>query len=234
MATEEMFTSLPTVSSAQMSDIICAVQGYLPGPPVTLGLSVQENLGQIYSLFQSNVILFNAGNPNGVVAGTTYQLLWDTVDLMLWVCTTSGSTSSAVWTKSIFLTAGSGISINQSGSTISIAATSTGLAWTVVTTATEAMASNNGYIANNAGNVAFTLPTTSAVGDILKVTGIGTGSWSIAYGAGQAIQVGSSGSTVTTGSVSSTNTFDALTLVCTVANLKWQADNGPVGNLTIV
>lgn len=234
MATEEMFTSLPTVSTAQMSDIICAVQGYLPGPPVVLGLSVQENLQQIFNLFQSNVILFNAGNPNGVVAGQTFQLLWDTTDLMLWVCTTTGTSSTAVWTKSIQLTAGTGISIAQAGATITISASGAGLPWNVITGTTQTMVSNNGYIANNAGLVTFTLPATSVVGDIIYLTGIGTSSWRIVYGAGQAVQVGAIGSTVTTGSVSSTNTFDAINIVCTVANTKWQAFNGVEGNLTIV
>ena len=97
MATEEMFTSLPTVSSAMMSDIICAVQGYVS--PSNLGLSVQESLQQIFNLYLSNTILFNAGNPNGVVAGQTYQLLWDTTNHILYICTTSGSASTAVWTE---------------------------------------------------------------------------------------------------------------------------------------
>lgn len=96
MATEEMFTSLPTVSNAMMSDIICAVQGY--SSPTVLGLSVQETLQQVYNLFQANIILFNSGNPNGVLAGTTFQFCWDTLDSELFICTTSGSASTAVWT----------------------------------------------------------------------------------------------------------------------------------------
>lgn len=99
MATEQMFTSLPTVSTANMSDIICAVQGYVSSS--NPGLSVQETLQQVYNLFQSNLILFNAGNPNGAVAGTTYQLCWDTTDKILYVCTTSGTSSTAVWSPAI-------------------------------------------------------------------------------------------------------------------------------------
>lgn len=232
MAVEEMFTELPTVATAQMSDIICAVQGYVS--PTNLGLSVQETLQQVYDLFQSNVILFNAGNPNGLVAGTTFQLLWDTVDLLLWVCTTSGTSSTAVWTKSIQLTAGAGISIAQSGSNITISASGTGLAWNVITGTTQTMVVNNAYIANNAGLCTFTLPATSTVGDVIYLTGIGTGSWKIVYGASQYIQIGSNASTVTTGNIASTNTFDAINLVCTVANTSWQAFNGVEGSITIV
>jgi hypothetical protein len=232
MAIEEMFTSLPTVATAQMTDIICAVQGYVS--PSSLGLSVQETLQQVYNLFQSNVILFNAGNPNGAVAGNTFQLCWDTVDLLLWVCTTTGSAAGAVWTKSIQLTAGSGISIAQSGSNITISASVSALAWNLITGSSVTMASNNAYVANNAGLVTLTLPTVSSFGDIIYVTGIGSGSWRIVYGSGQYIQVGHTASTTTTGNVGSSNTFDAIDLVCTVANTSWQAFNGPQGNLTIV
>jgi len=97
MATEEMITSLPTVASATMSDIIYAVQGYTS--PTSLGLSVQETLGQVFTLFQSNVILVNSGNPNGVLAGTTYQFAWDQVNSILYICTLSGTATTAVWTR---------------------------------------------------------------------------------------------------------------------------------------
>ena len=97
MATEEMFTSLPTVSSATMSDIICAVQGYLN--PSNLGISVQETLGQVFNLFQSNIVLFYDGDPNGNVAGTTYQFCWDAINNTLYICVLSGPASTAVWVR---------------------------------------------------------------------------------------------------------------------------------------
>lgn len=96
MTIQEKFPQLPTVSSAVMSDIICAVQGYVS--PSNIGVSVQETLQQVYNLFQANIILFYAGNPNGNVAGTTYQFCWDTVNSILYLCTTSGTASTAVWT----------------------------------------------------------------------------------------------------------------------------------------
>jgi hypothetical protein len=92
-----MFTELPSTSAAQLTDIICAVQGYVASP-LNLGLSVQETLQQVYNLFQANVVLFNAGNPNGVLAGTTYQFCWDTTNSLLYICTTTGSATTAVWT----------------------------------------------------------------------------------------------------------------------------------------
>jgi hypothetical protein len=85
----EMFTQLPTVSSAQLTDIICAVQS---------DISVQETLSQVSSLMLSNTVLSYAGNPNGNVAGQVYQLCWNTANNLLYVCTTTGSAAIAVWT----------------------------------------------------------------------------------------------------------------------------------------
>jgi len=238
MAIEEMFTSLPTTTSAQMSDIICAVQGYVS--PSSLGLSVQESLQQVFNLFQSNIILFNAGNPNGSVAGNTYQLCWDTTNMILYVCTTSGTSSTAVWTKSIQLTAGSNIAISQAGNNITISGTAIpGVSWTNVSGTSQAMVADGGYVAANAGTVTLTLPATAGFGTILYIVGQGSGGiggWSIAQNSGQAIHIGSSVSTTGVGgSVSSTNTFDSLVLLCTVANTTFVALGAPQSSgLTIV
>ena len=94
----EMFTQLPQASNANMNDIIAAVQGYLN--PSTLGSLNQETLQQVFDLFQSNIVIAYPGNPNGHVAGKTYQLLWDNVDGILWVNTLSGDASTAVWKQS--------------------------------------------------------------------------------------------------------------------------------------
>jgi len=125
MATEQMYTSLPTVGSAQMTDIICAVQGYVS--PSVLGTSVQETLQQVYNLFQAGIIQTYAGNPNGFVAGQTYNLLWDSADKYLWVCTTTGTAGTAVWTLPIPgpLGAATATSITFSPSTGGIVGTTT-------------------------------------------------------------------------------------------------------------
>jgi hypothetical protein len=46
-----------------------------------------------------NVMTFSAGNPNGAVAGVLNWFCYDFTDKILYICTTSGSTSSAVWTS---------------------------------------------------------------------------------------------------------------------------------------
>lgn len=92
----EMFTDLPNATNANMTDIIAAVQGYVSSSD--LGSLNQETLQQVFNLFLANAVLSYAGNPNGHVAGTTYQLLWDTTHNTLWVNTVYGDATTAVWT----------------------------------------------------------------------------------------------------------------------------------------
>lgn len=86
----EKVSQLPTVTSALASDIIYAIQG---------GVSVQETLQQVLNLSLTQTILNFAGNPNGNVAGSVYQLCWDKTNDIMYVCTTTGSTVTAVWTQ---------------------------------------------------------------------------------------------------------------------------------------
>lgn len=144
-----------------------------------------------------------------------------------------GSTSAAPVLASI--TAGSGITVTPGAGSITIAVTGgTTFTYSVVTGATQAMSVNNGYIANAAaGGVAFTLPATSAVGDIIIVDGLLAGSgWSIDYTTGQSIHLGGTSATVTTGTLASTNDGDCVRMVCAVANLTWICESS-VGNITI-
>jgi len=65
-----------------------------------------------------------------------------------------------------------------------------GLAWVdVASTATQAQP-NTGYIAHSSSNVVVTLPLTPAIGDITRVSGLGSGGWTIAQNPGQLILVG--------------------------------------------
>lgn len=101
--------------------------------------------------------------------------------------------------------------------------------YTDVTGTTQAMAINNGYVADNALGVTLTLPVTSPVGSRLEIVGSPTtGNWTIAQNAGQNIQVGIANSTVGVGgSVSSSNPSDSVVLICTVANTTWSVLGGP-------
>jgi len=132
------------------------------------------------------------------------------------------------------LSAGSGISIANASNTITISGTGGGTSWTEVTGTSQTMVADGGYVANNAGLVTLTLPTTAAFGTFIRVVGKGAGGWTIAQNSGQSIQVGSSSSTVGAGgSISSTNQYDSIGLLCTTANTTWTTIGGPQGTLTI-
>jgi len=242
----EKLTQLPTVANATASDLIYAVQS---------GTSVQETIQQVLDLSLSTTVLNNAGNPNGAVAGNVFQLLWDTTNDILWVCTSTGTSLTAVWKPVIgaltngqlrigftgsapfagTLSAGAGISIVNGAGSITISGTASAIGWTEVTAATQAMAADNGYVANRATLVTFTLPATAAFGTVLNVIGKGAGGWLIAQNAGQNIQIGTLSSTIgVAGTVASTNRFDSIELICTTADTTWTVLGGPQGNLTIV
>ena len=98
-----------------------------------------------------------------------------------------------------------------------------------VTGTSQAMAVNTTYIADNAAQVAFTLPATAAQGSIIKVIGNGAGGWTIGQNANQVIK--SNGLTTTTGtggSLSSTNRFNTVEIFATVggASTTWVVAEG--------
>lgn len=131
------------------------------------------------------------------------------------------------------LTAGSNISITNAAGQITIAATgAAGFAYTNVTGTSQTMVANNGYIANSASLITFTLPTTAAIGTVIEIVGAGTGFWTIAQNAGQSILVvGSTTTTGVSGGLTSTEAGGSIWLLCTAADTKWTAI--PTGNLTI-
>lgn len=132
------------------------------------------------------------------------------------------------------LTAGTGVSITNGAGTITLNALGGGITWTVVTGTAQAAVVNSGYIANNAGTVTVTLPSTAVVGSLVAVTGINNATgWSIAQNSGQQIFFGSSSTTTTTGSLASTATRDTVFLLCVIANTTWNVIDS-MGNITIV
>lgn len=95
---------------------------------------------------------------------------------------------------------------------------------TPVAGASQATLSNHTYIANAAGLTTFTLPTTSAVGDIIQIVGsqLNTGGWTVTYTTGQSIRGPTSSSTTTTGNAASAAAAgQCMNIICTLANLTW-------------
>ena len=73
------------------------------------------------------------------------------------------------------------------GATGPIGPAGPGVTWVNVTGTTQQAVSNTGYMANNASQVSITLPTSPAVGDVVQVSGVGSGGWKIAQNAGQSV-----------------------------------------------
>lgn len=276
------FLQLPDADPLSTADVIAAVQGGLSGD------TVQMTLGQVLSLGLVTNTLSYAGNPNSNVAGTVLQLCLDTSSLDLYICTTGGSASTAVWTlignnlilpaqggtgvasptahtlpvaegSSAFnflgpltngqlligstsndpaaatITAGTNVSVSNGAGTITIAATGhASFSWTNVTGPTQTMAANAGYLGNSGGLITFTLPTTAAQFSEIEIVGCGAGAWTIAQGASQQI-VGPGFSTTVGagGSISSTDSSDTISLICTTANTTWHMRSA-VGGIYVV
>ena len=134
------------------------------------------------------------------------------------------------------ITAGAGITVTPGAGSLTIAATGSGLPWTDVTGTAQAMAVNNGYIADNAGLVTLTLPASAAIGDEVIVLGKGAGGWVIAQNANQAIHFGNQVTTTGVGgSLVSTNQWDNIMLRCVTAGAStiWTVTSSQ-GNITVV
>ena len=142
---------------------------------------------------------------------------------------------------------GTGIAVSRSGNTSTVTnigvqsfngatgAVTAGvaLAFSVIT-ADQTAAINTGYIANKGTLLTITLPTTAAVGSVIRVSGMNAGLWKIAQNASGIIHFGKTDTTTGVGGyISSTLTRDAVELVCCVANNEWNVISS-VGNITIV
>lgn len=110
-----------------------------------------------------------------------------------------------------------------------------GLVWSVETDAAVAGAVNTGYVANRAGLVTITLPTTAAVGSRIRVTGINTAvGWRLAQNAGETIYFGTLATTTGVGGyIEATAIRDSVEIVCVVADTDWNVLSS-LGNITVV
>ncbi len=106
-----------------------------------------------------------------------------------------------------------------------------GTTWTDQTTTPVTMVKNNAYSANNVGLVTLNVPASAAVGDEFTIQGQGAGGWLMRMNTGQIANLGSS-PTTSAGSLASTNRYDAVKIVCTVANTTFNVMTA-VGNLTV-
>ncbi len=146
--------------------------------------------------------------------------------------------NSSLLHDSITMIGGLGITITGSpvalGGSVTITASGTGITWVDVTTPTQLLAANMGYVIDHSiGLVTLTLPALAALGDTYIIAGMSMGGWQVNVGAGQTIQLGSSATTISTGSIASTNQWDSVTINCVFPNTVF-ACRSVIGNLTVV
>ena len=122
---------------------------------------------------------------------------------------------------------GSGsVSVAGAGSTLTISAVIPPSFTWVSPATTTTMLTNHGYLVRSGAQQTFTLPTTSAVGDVLEIIWVsGAGGWQIAQTANQQVRGGASITTLgNAGTVTSTGIGSAIHLVCTAVNTLWIMD----------
>ena len=130
------------------------------------------------------------------------------------------------------LTAGTGIGITNADGGITIASSGVGsLVWNDVSGTTQAAAVNQGYIISNASQTTVTLPATAAEGSVFAIAGKGAAGWILQMNTGQTFHFGSSASS-SAGSLTSTNLYDSVTIVCVTANTTFVVIAAQ-GNLTV-
>lgn len=178
----------------------------------------------------------SANTVSGLATTNRAALATNATGVPNWLALTDGQIvvgSTAGAPAAATLSAGPGISIANGSNTVTISGTGSGIGWTEVTGTTQLIVADNGYVANNAGLVTFTMPATAAFGTVISIMGKGAGGWLIQGVAAQIIHVGSV-ATSAAGSVASTNRYDSIDLVCITANSEWACLSGPQGTLTII
>ena len=160
--------------------------------------------GSTVTISCSALTAMSFAGDTGTASGTTITLTGGTTGL-----TFAGATST--------ITLGGRLSVAQGGR----------MTWGVVGTS-GALVPNTGIVCTTGAALTFTLPTTSAVGDVVAVVLDGSTSWSIVPGTGQTIRYGN-GVITSSGSLSSTDQGDYVELVCSVGNTRWVAAP-PFGN----
>ncbi len=128
-------------------------------------------------------------------------------------------TTPGVYTPAA-INSGTGILVANGSGSITISATGGGIGWVSAGSTPVTAVINTGYIVTDASTVTFTLPTTAAVGSVVRIAGNGAGGWILQPGAGQTIKVLTASATT---SITSAEQYDCIEVVCTVANTTWVA-----------
>lgn len=203
-----------TASSLVATDSLKVLTSTTSGITPTLG-------GVILSNLTANTMLLSNGSNQVISSALTNGQLF------------IGSTGLAP--VSNVPSASGNISITTGAGTLAFSTTGfANVSFADDTSTPIALVANTGHIANMGSLLTYTLPTICAKGALIYIQGQGAGGWRITQAASQQIQIGSTASTAgVTGTVSSSNRYDSVCLICITANLIFASLGGPQGNLTI-
>lgn len=189
-------------------------------PSATSGVPLISQGSSADPVFGTAVV---AGGGTGDTSFTAYAVICGGT-------TTTGALQSIASVGS----SGNVLTSNGAGALPTFQAPAGGFAWTEVTAATVALAVNNGYIMNRATAITATLPATAAQGSIIQLVGKGAGLSIIAQNSGQTIHFGNQNTTTgVSGSLTATNQYDAIELLCITANTDFSVVASQ-GNWTVV
>jgi hypothetical protein len=136
-----------------------------------------------------------------------------------------GGTTSTAAHQSVASEGSSGevLTSNGAGALPTFQATGSYFTWNDVTSGTQALSVQNGYVTNFGAGVTYTLPASASVGDEIRIVG-NQGIATIAQNAGQQIFNGDSSTTAgVTGSAVATDAGDCIHLVCITANTEFRS-----------
>jgi hypothetical protein len=113
-------------------------------------------------------------------------------------------------------------SLPDASGTIALTTTTGGLSPVSVSGTTQALASGNAYIFNNAAATTGTLPASPTIGDLIKIKGRSAAPWIIQANTGQIITLGS-GSSTSAGTATSASGTNSIQLMYVATN-EWSVD----------
>lgn len=133
------------------------------------------------------------------------------------------------------ITSSTGLTFTLGAASLAINLATSEIPFTIVSGTSQAMSIANGYQNTNGSLTTFTLPTNATVGDVVEIMGGGTGGWRITYATNQQIIYGNQTTTLSSGNLASTNTYDCVKLRCstTSATIPIFQVVSSIGNLTV-